>query len=106
MNPERAEIGPYRYTIFRSPVHLDGYNGLLDSNTRTIVVDGTIAEASIQETILHEALHAVIDATGQRSDGDKDAEGEEEKLVAAMSPWLLLFIQKNPALIKYLAKVL
>lgn len=95
---KRIDIGPYRYTLYRSPTQLQGYSGLLDTDTRTIVIDGTRSAAGQQETVLHEVLHGIIDLTNLRAGDD----GEEEKLVSAIAPWLLLVLRENPKLVEYI----
>ena len=96
--PKKVEVSPFRYTVYYSPVTLDDKTGMLDTDTRTVVVDGTISEQSQQEVLLHELLHAIIDTTAIRGQ-EKD---EEEKLVAALSPPLLQLLRSNPTLVGFL----
>lgn len=101
MRPKKVDIGPFRYELYFTPVPLDGYSGLMDANTRTISIDGTMRDP--RETVLHEVLHAVIDLTGLRSGGKDEAiEVTEEKLVSALSPWLLTVLTENPKLVEFL----
>lgn len=62
-----------------------------------IVVDNSQRGGFMRDTVLHEALHACLFATGLNL-GD----GEEERLVAALSPVLLAALRDNPALVAYL----
>lgn len=101
--PKKVDVGPFRYTLYFSPVPLDGYSGLMDANSRTISIDGTMKNP--EETVMHEVLHAIIDLTGLRSGSKEETiEVTEEKLVAALSPWLLLVLRSNPTLVSFLTK--
>lgn len=96
-----VEVGPFRYELYFSPVPLDGYSGLMDTNSRTISIDGTVRDQ--RETVLHEVLHAIIDLTGLRTGAKDEAiEVTEEKLVSALSPWILTTLEANPKLVAFL----
>lgn len=61
----------------------------------------------IRETLLHEAIHAVLALTGQEDrfkERDDDDAPDEEPVVAALATALLAALRANPELVAYLTE--
>lgn len=77
----------------------DALCGLTTSTGCRILVDHEMSHSQIQETILHEALHAMYDLSGATFDLEDNT---EERLVRALAPVLLRFLRDNPKLLQAL----
>lgn len=70
-------------------------------------IDGVITlrkkqgAACKRDTLLHEVLHATIWMSGYGHGMESEA---EEKLVRALTPWLLAALRDNPSLVEFLVK--
>ncbi len=103
--PWTLTVGPYRVRVVRdAPALLDvqatrGDRRIGDFSNRAlaITIDPALAPDIAAETLLHEMLHAVIEASGVRAP-ELDAEG----WIAAASPGLLAALRGNPSLVAYL----
>ena len=56
-----------------------------------IRINGKLSWQNRLETLMHEAVHAIIYASGLRLDDDK-----EEELVSRMTPFFVSFLRDNP----------
>lgn len=74
---------------------LAGSRAHYDSAKHDILLDQTLGDARLAETLVHEILHALIDMLDADM-GDKD----EERLVRSLTPFLVSLIVENPALIR------
>lgn len=98
MRPRKLDVGPFRYEVIYGP--LTSESGFMQANEKRIVI-GENPHQTMAETLLHETLHAVIDMTGLRNTGP-EADAEEEKWVASISPVLYAVLRSNPTLVSYL----
>ena len=73
--------------------------GETDSENSTIEINKKQSKCSMQNTLLHETLHAIFWTSGYNRNWPMD---EEEKVVQALTPWLLAFLQDNPLALAYL----
>jgi hypothetical protein len=67
-----------------------------------IVIDPNIRH--LRDTLLHEALHAVIAQTGLSESGAPLHGDSEEQVVRALTPMLLHLLRENPKLIQFLVE--
>jgi hypothetical protein len=73
--------------------------GLTDVQKTVIWVDDDMSLSQIQDTLLHELLHALFDACGL----SVELEGNiEERIVRVLAPALLSMLKDNPGLVKKL----
>lgn len=75
--------------------------GHYTSDQSLIVLNDSMAPERARVTIVHEALHALLDATGL----DNLLSDHEEDLVSRLAPTLLSFLRENPDLLFYLEAV-
>jgi hypothetical protein len=105
--PNQITIGPHTYTINTNQNDINAENvkenaehlGLTDTTKTTIYITLNQAPTQIQDTLLHETLHACFDLIAAKEDIDHDT---EEKLVRRLAPTLLQTLQQNPQLVTYL----
>ena len=64
-----------------------------------ITVDPTQNPIMVQETMLHEILHACMSLIGVSEEMDEKV---EESLVLRLSPVLMAFMKENPRMVDYL----
>lgn len=69
--------------------------GQWDIKQARIVYDGSAKPQVVRETLLHEALHVVLEH------GNID-DSQHEFIIRAMSPLLLHMLRANPSLVRYL----
>ena len=83
----------------------EGYEvlGLTDSDQRAIVINSEQAKESMQETFLHECLHAMVASVALNRDLLADDE-DEERMVKRLAPALLLFLRDNPGAVEFLVR--
>jgi len=67
--------------------------GLTDSDIQTIYLETDQGDDKLAETFLHESLHALWAATGLRVTHGE----EEEQIVKRLSPIMLDWLRRNPA---------
>lgn len=92
MKPSCLQVGPFRYGIW--------WDQEMKRDLGTC--DHTIApqpKDNERETLLHEALHAVLDSINVR---DMLSHKQEEQLVSRLSPPLLDVLRRNPEFTGYL----
>ena len=102
--PSKIKVGSSVYSCeivdeFPRSEDYDGHYGMTNVVTERILVSANQSEGQLKDTVLHEALHAIINRSGWRP-----SDNDEEKLVATISPWLLLVLQDNPKLVAYLTE--
>lgn len=66
--------------------------GIYDDKTSTISVLDGCSKSATQDTIVHEIIHAILQAY----------ELDSEKIVRVLTPGILSIIRENPDLVKYL----
>jgi hypothetical protein len=107
MRPKSVLVGPHRYQIKyaadaidqRSLAEGEARLGECDHKALTILVDPRQAETQIQDTLLHETLHAAMSVIGATEDVTDQI---EERLVLRLAPVLLQLLKANPRLVGYL----
>ncbi len=107
--PSRVRVGPHTYRIVadkheinRLSVEADEpHLGECDTKTLTIYVDPTQADTMLQDTVLHELLHALMDLVGACDDVSREV---EERLVRRLAPALLELLTRNPKLNEWLTQ--
>lgn len=111
--PAAVTVGPYRLTVCADQAAIDragqvaGANllGQHDMRSGSIALAPDLASDIEAETLLHEVLHALFDATGvgggegEETLLERDA---EERLIRQCSPMLLDLLRRNPDLLAYL----
>lgn len=96
--PKKVKIGPHIY-IVKLEKDLSGNHGLMGQSRHTsseIVIDPNLSGSQLEDTLLHEILHAIQFQTRFISDGEKD----EELAVSRLTPLLLQVIKDNPEIFK------
>ena len=105
--PRHVTVGPYRYELVISAAEVARANrtdgelrlGLTDHRNLRILVCDDAADQVVQETTLHEVLHAAFAASGLSFDGSGVS---EESVVAALSPVLYGALRANKGLVSWL----
>jgi hypothetical protein len=95
--PMTIKVGAHTYTVLRkSKAQMGEDAGTCDYTMLQFAIRRLVRRSLVQETLLHEVLHACSYPTFA------DVTEEHEKLIEAISPVLLQVIQDNPDLIDYL----
>lgn len=106
--PKRIRVGPVVYRVHRERAAVktddveprESLYGYCNNVDLAIYVTDDAADGQIRDTVLHEILHAIT----SHADvipllGDKD---DDERLVRALAPWLLMLLRDNPKLVEAL----
>lgn len=98
-------IGPYKYEIVKDEEKIreireqdpkfKDWVGWLSYKSQQICIDPTVAKVCFQETFLHELLHGIWEFVGLDEKG-------EERTINGLAPALLLVMQTNPEIVKFL----
>lgn len=103
--PESVKIGPFIYKIILNKekvqkhaldIHQELY-GYIDKDKLEIILDSRIEHQRMQETLLHEVLHGIIDPVARSINVQA-----EEEIVTLCSPMLLDVLRSNKKFLKYL----
>lgn len=86
---------------FRKQLSSPTLIGEFDGAGSNILLRNDQSESSLRDTLIHEALHAIVYLSGIRENLSLSHE-DEEKLVVALSPWLLALLRDNPKLVEFL----
>lgn len=97
MKPSSLQVGPFRYGIWWDQ-EMKRDLGTCDHNHLQIKIAAQPKDNE-RETLLHEALHAVLDSINVR---DMLSPKQEEQLVSRLSPPLLDMLRRNPEFTGYL----
>jgi hypothetical protein len=102
--PGAVQVGPHVYAVdtsenARAALRAERMRGECRSDQLLIHIDPDLPRTIVQETVLHEVLHAVIDTTVMGELFDHD---QIEKIVEGIAPLLLLVLRDNPTLGRYL----
>jgi len=105
--PETVRVGPFVYTVKLDDSLIDdrtndGAWGLTRHQDQEILLKGSLHPMQHAETLTHEMLHVVWGLTALRKDFVRD---DQEKIVTALAPIMLMVLRDNPALLRYLTKV-
>jgi hypothetical protein len=97
--PKVIKVGPFKYRLLFTPT-LPDVGGFTDLDQSIIAVSTAGSLEHQQETLLHELLHAVCDATALRN----KSRDEQEELVSALSPGIFALLRENPGLVNFLTE--
>ena len=99
--PSKVQVGTSVYTL--ALVDADRLDSSryaeCDTLTEEIFINKAQGLGQMQDSVLHEVLHGVFNRAGIRIGSVK-----EERSIAQLVPWLLLMLQDNPQLVKYLTE--
>lgn len=95
--PASITIGPHVYAVTTDGLP-DDLIGDSDCTQLVLRVRADMPESTTAETLLHECLHAILDATPLRDFDD----AVEESIVSALAPPLLELLRRNPRLVALL----
>lgn len=107
--PNKLKIGPYTYRVSQDRTEMlercrteaTDLLGHIDHRHLTILIEPTQAETQKQDSLLHEALHAICEMTGLSAEWGEE---REEATVRRLSPALLALLRDNPRTITYLTQ--
>lgn len=101
--PKKIRVGPCDWDVVLKDEFLDDDDdiqlGAATISDLEIGIRKDINKQIEQETLMHEVLHAVFAQSGVDLSHNK-----EERVVAAISPYLLMLLRDNPKLYKYLCQ--
>ena len=104
--PDVIWIGAFPYTVTYSKAAIDAISvdkhspllGNTDHHNLSIIIDDTMAEQMIRDTLLHEILHAIWATSGLIEFDDLT----QEQMVSTVAPQLVYVLRSNPDLVAYL----
>lgn len=103
--PTKINFSPFDYTVHYLPAVDPINHGETSRDAKEIVIKNKGNPQSIQETVVHECLHVLLEdlisMARAHSGGSEEA---EEATIRVLSPRLLQWIQNNPELMKYLQR--
>lgn len=99
------KVGPYTYSVEYNTDIAHGTDtlGSCHKDTLKIFLDPRLHPLVLEETFLHEALHALCSVSNldiNLEDGDTKRDVGEEELVSRLSTVLFQFIIDNPELFR------
>lgn len=105
MRPRKVLVSPHTFEVKVDNAACDamGANGYCATDTNTIMLSDANADSQVQETLLHECLHAIWSQTRlgiHWPDRDEDSPGEQ--IIQSLTPRLLALLKDNPKLVEYL----
>lgn len=99
--PAEVLVGSATYAVQLKKKLPEGRYGDTRNGLTSIRLNEGLSLSAMQDTLLHESLHAIVHMSGmQHSLGFDDA--EEERMIRVLTPWLVSLIRDNPSLIAYL----
>jgi hypothetical protein len=111
LKKDKIQIGPFKYTVLYDQEKLKLKAGLdeelvgyCDHHNQELIIDDTQSLAMLNETILHEFLHACFFTTGLTT-RLLEEENLEECIVSALSPMLYDCLLRNKGFFKELVKL-
>lgn len=100
--PKLIYVGPTNVDVkFKKNLSAAAYVGEFDEGNTAILLRKEQSEASLRDSVIHEILHVIIYLAGIRQNLNLPHD-EEEKLVVAISPWILALMRDNPTLVEFL----
>lgn len=113
--PDSVTIGPHDFQIIWSGTEMTRHArnsgedrmGQTEIPLQLITIGDDRPRSGMQETLLHEILHAVIweACITVPENPEETAENREEKLVGQLSGVLLDCLQRNPLVVNWLSEV-
>jgi hypothetical protein len=104
--PTTLKVGPFTVQVKARPaLEMDRNEavGRFHGLSSLIEIRSDLDPTNTQDTLLHEALHAVMCCHGLRALLDLD-QACEERLVAGLTPALLSLLRDNPGLVESLTQ--
>ena len=102
--PKVLRIGAFKFKV-RWDKGIDQFAaaGATNQDMTTILISPTNTRQTRQETLVHEALHAMWKQTPLRvTHPDEEADSPGEKIIQTISPLIYAFIRDNPEVIEWL----
>ena len=96
--PTEVKVGPHIYRVVVDEDRLlvdSGQLGHTNKEKLIIAIEADQAPSQLADTLIHELVHAMLSSMGLD-------EGTEERVANGLAPDILLLMQDNPELIKYL----
>lgn len=91
--PEDVRLGPYSFTVgFEKALNRSSLLGETHGSDLNILLNPSQHPMVLRETVVHELLHACF-AVSSLTHALSDE--EEERIVAILSPWLLMLLRDN-----------
>lgn len=102
----KVKVPPFTYTIEDNPdlLGLLGGDGASNANNQMIALDFSQGPDFLRDTLLHEILHMVWAQTPLYENSEKGKD-YEERVIGALSPRILSFLQSNRRLVLWLMGV-
>lgn len=101
--PTSLRIGGREWRIsYRKPSSLGDAHGLTHYDKGRLDIATGLTPFDTRDTVLHEAMHAILAQQGRTTFGNE----EEELYVRALATGLLGVLQDNPAFAKWLTQTL
>lgn len=105
--PKGLLVGARRYTVICSQAGIDSesvergeeLHGVTNTSTMRVTLNPKNSADRQRDTLLHEALHTVLDLVGLNQDLGAEM---EERVVNRLAPALLDLLRRNPRLVDYL----
>ena len=94
--PRKLRIGAHEYEIvLRDDLEEQRFFGTCRTTKLKIFIDSTVAKTQQEETMFHEALHAIFAQLGIFRDGE---DAEEEKMAQSVGHSIYQFLKDNDML--------
>lgn len=94
--PNTVVVGPLTYQLALETLGDD--QGVSDTSALTITIDDGLAHDRMVDTVVHEAIHAIVDAVGQPFAD----EATEERFVSAFAPYVVDMLRRTPGLVEFI----
>lgn len=103
MNPPKLiYVGPTDVKVkFKRRLTTDTLVGEFIEDQTAIELRKDQSVSGLRDTLLHEALHAVVYLAGLRVALELTHK-QEERLVVTLAPWVLALLRDNPKLVEFL----
>lgn len=103
--PKRIKIGPYHYNISfkkKGSKFKDNKENIGETDFQALTMWVKEGKHEMEaETLLHEAFHGIFATSGISA---RFTFEEEEELIGALSPWVLLTLLDNPEFTQFILK--
>lgn len=104
---KKVKIGNSNYKVLTTDYSNIPFHGETFTDNKEICIATKYAPQEVQDTVMHEFLHAIMEDLFESLFPDLDetmASKKEEAFTRLLTPRMLQFIQENPKWIKYLQK--
>ena len=106
--PASVKVGPHTHKVDVNAKRANDASitfGQFDHVTGDIIVNPNQGSTQLQDTVLHEVVHAICDVQSCQAGGEAAIfadDAHEERSVRAFTPWLLTVLRDNPDLTSFL----